>query len=127
MAKKEFTYRGKKLEELKEMAIKEFMVLLPARQRRSLRRGLTEQQKLLLKKIEKNEKNIETHCRDMIVLPVMTGMLIKIHNGKEFVPITIQEEMIGHFLGELSLTRKKVGHNAPGVGATRSSSNVSVK
>ena len=127
MALKEFVYRGKTLDELKKMTLKEFIVLLPSRQRRSIRRGFTEQQKIFLEKIGKKEKNIETHCRDMVILPDMVGKLIKIHNGKEFVPITIQEEMIGHILGEFSLTRKRVTHNSPGVGATRSSSNVSVK
>jgi small subunit ribosomal protein S19 len=39
----------------------------------------------------------------------------------------IQEDMVGMFFGELSMTRKRVQHNAPGVGATKSSSSVSVK
>lgn len=127
MAKKEFIYRGKSLEELKKMALKELILLLPARQRRTLRRGLTEQQKILLKKIEKNEKDIKTHCRDMIVLPSMVGLTLKVHNGKDYTQLLIQEEMVGHILGEFALTRKRVGHNAPGVGATRSSSSVSVR
>ena len=57
----------------------------------------------------------------------MVGHLIKIHNGKEFIPVGITEEMLGHFLGEFSLTRKKITHNAPGVGATRSSAAISVR
>ena len=57
----------------------------------------------------------------------MVGKTLRIHNGKEFIPITIQEEMIGHYLGEFAFTRKRIAHNAPGVGATRSSANLSVK
>lgn len=127
MVKKEFTYKGKTLEELKKMSINELAEYLPARQRRSLRRGFTEQQKILLKKIRVGKKNIKTHCRDMIILPEMVGLLIKVHNGKAFIPVTIQPEMIGHYLGELTLTRKKVEHSAPGIGATKSSASLSVR
>ena len=127
MAKKEFIYKGRAIEELKNMDLKEFSELLPARQRRKLKRGFTEQEKILLKNIKAKKKNIETHCRDMIVLPEMVGMVIKIYNGKEFTPVTIIEEMIGHYFGEFALTRKKVEHSAPGIGATRSSASLSVK
>ncbi len=73
MAKKEFTYRGKTLEELKELSLNDFMLLLPSRERRSLKRGFTEQQKILLKRIRAKKSNIETHCKDMIILPEMVG------------------------------------------------------
>ena len=127
MAKKEFAYRGKSMEELMKMSLNEIAALFPARPRRSLKRGLTEQQKILLSKIKKNEINIKTHCRDMIVLPEMTGKTIKVYNGKEFVSVIIVDEMIGHCLGEFALTRKRVEHSAPGIGATRSSAALSVK
>jgi len=127
MAKKEFTYRGKTIEELKKLSLNELAALMPARQRRTLKRELTEQQKILLQKIRKNESNIETHCRDMIILPEMVGKTIKVYSGKEFIPVIIVEEMIGHYLGEFVLTRKRVEHSAPGIGATRSSAALSVK
>jgi len=127
MAKKEFTYRGKTLKELKAMDLKEFIELLPTRQRRSIKRGLTDQQKILLRKIRLKKNNIETHCRDMVILPEMVGMLIKVHNGNQFTPLKIEAEMIGHYLGEFAITRKKLEHSAPGVGATRSSASISVK
>lgn len=126
MAQKEFSYRGKSLEELQAMSTNDFAELLPARQRRSLKRGLTDAQKTFLKKLEK-KGNIKTHCRDMVILPVMVGKTIRIYKGKEFVPIEIMPEMIGHYLGEFALTRSKVSHSAPGVGATRSSAAVSVR
>ena len=63
----------------------------------------------------------------MMILPLMVGMRIEIHNGKDFLPVEIKPEMIGHLLGEFSFTRKKVAHSAPGIGATRSSSSLSVK
>tara|TARA_Y100000031_G_scaffold155965_1_gene208611 strand:- start:11701 stop:12084 length:384 start_codon:yes stop_codon:yes gene_type:complete len=127
MAKKEFSYRGKTLEELKGLSLNEVAALLPARQRRVLKRGLTDQQKILLKKIKKNEGNIETQCRDMIILPEMVGKTIRVHRGKEFLPVIIIEEMIGHYLGEFVLTRNRVEHSAPGIGATKSSAALSVK
>jgi small subunit ribosomal protein S19 len=63
----------------------------------------------------------------MLILPEMVGTVIKIYTGKSFEPVEIQPEMIGHLLGEFALTRKRVAHSSPGVGATRSSANVSVK
>ncbi len=127
MAKKEFTYRGKTLEELKGLSLNELAALLPSRQRRSLKRGLPEQHKILLKRMKSKSGDIKTHCRDMMVLPEMVGKIIRVYNGKEFMPVSIVEEMIGHCLGEFALTRRKVAHSAPGIGATRSSAALSVK
>jgi len=127
MAKKEFTYRGKTLDEIKNLSLNEFMELLPSRQRRSLKKGFTEQQRILLKKIRNKEKDIETHCRNMIILPEMIGIIIKIYNGNSFNKILLEPEMVGHCLGEFALTRKKVAHSSPGIGATRSSASISVR
>lgn len=131
-----FVYRGKSIEEIMKMDLNEFIKLLPARQRRSLKRGFTPEQKKLLEKIRKarkmteegkQPKPIKTHCRNMIIVPEMVGMKIGVHNGKEFIFITITEKMLGHYLGEFAPTRKRVLHSAPGVGATRSSKFVPVK
>jgi len=127
MAKKEFTYRGKTLDELKRLSIDEFAMLLPARQRRSIKRGIPDSQKKVMKKIKLGDKNLKTHVRDMIITPAMVGSTLKIHNGKEYFQLAILEDMLGHFLGEFALTRKKVAHSAPGIGATKSSASISVK
>jgi len=127
MVKKEFKYKGKTLEELKKMSLKEFAELIPARQRRSIKRGLTDQQKILLNKLRKGEKNLKTHCRNMIILPEMVGQNIQVYDGKSFIAVRIVEEMIGHILGEFTYNRKRVSHSAPGIGATRSSASLSVK
>ena len=63
----------------------------------------------------------------MVILPEMIGTTIKVHQGKEFAPVMIEQDMIGHCLGEFVLTRKRVAHSAPGIGATRSSASLSVK
>ncbi len=127
MARKEFTYKGKTLEELKKLSVTEFAGLLPSRERRKIKRGFTEPEQLFLRKFRAGEKNIETHCRDMIILPEMVGHTIKVHQGKIFVLLQITEEMIGHRFGEFALTRSRVQHSAPGIGATRSSASLSVK
>lgn len=129
---REFHYRGKTLEELKKMSINEFAQVTNSSAKRSLKKGLTVQQKKLLKNIEKAQKEkskkpIKTHCRDMIIIPQMIGVLVLVHNGKTFNPVNITEEMLGHRLGEFSFTRQKVRHSAPGIGATKSSSAISVK
>ena len=121
--KKEFQYHGLTLEEVQKLTIDELLPLIPSRMRRSLKRGLTSKQNKLLKDIEKAEVNdvIRTHQRDMVILPSFVGHKIAIHNGKEFHEIKIESQMIGHYLGEFALTRQKVKHTGPGVGATRSS------
>jgi small subunit ribosomal protein S19 len=129
---REFTCRGYTLEQLQQMSMDEFIKLLPSRQRRSLKRGLTEAQRKLLEKVRKYKrlginKPIRTHTRDMVILPEMVGTTIAVHNGKEFVPVEIVPEMIGHRLGEFAITNKRVVHGRPGVGATKSSMYVPLK
>jgi len=124
--KEEFSYRGHSPEELKDLELDKLAQLLPARQRRKLKRELTEDQKKLLQKIREG-KTIRTHQRDMIVLPEMFGTSIGVHDGKTFAIVEIMPEMIGHYLGEYALTRRRVSHGGPGVGATRSSRYVPLK
>lgn len=124
---KEFKWQGLTEEQIKKLDLKEFSKLVQARQRRSLKRGFTPQQKKLLKKIESGKRNLKTHCRDLVIIPQMIGLLIKVHNGKEFIPVTITAEMMGHYLGEFVLTRRAVSHGAAGIGATKSSRAVSVR
>lgn len=126
MAKKEFTYKGKTLAELQGMDIKAIAALYPARQRRSILRGFTEQQKILLRNLQQKD-TVKTHCRDMVVLPSMVGKTIMLYTGKEFVAVRVAQEMLAHCLGEFALTRKRVQHSAPGIGATRSSASASVR
>jgi small subunit ribosomal protein S19 len=121
--KKEFSYHGLSLEELQKLSLEELLPLLPARMRRTIKRGLTVKQDKLLNDIEKAKPGdtIKTHCRDMIILPSFVDHTIHIYNGKEFQRVDIQPNMVGHYLGEFAITRQKVKHTGPGVGATRSS------
>jgi small subunit ribosomal protein S19 len=132
---KEFSYRGHSLNSLEGMSMDEFINLLPSRQRRSLQRGLTPEQRILLEKLREareaqkqgKEVSLKTHVRDLIILPEMVGVKIQIHNGKEFVGVDIKPEMIGHYLGEFAVTNKPVRHGTPGIGASRSSMYVPLK
>ncbi len=123
-----FKYKGKTLEELKKMSLEEFSKLLSSRNRRSLLRGLTERQKKLLEEIRKDPKKFhKTHERDMVILPEMTDIKFGIYNGKEYKPVVIIPEMLGYRLGEFALTRGRIMHSAPGVGATRGSKHIPLK
>jgi small subunit ribosomal protein S19 len=132
---KEFHYRGLTLNQLESISMDEFIHLLPSRQRRSLRRGLSNEQRKLLENIRLVKESmrqgkpmtVKTHARDMIILPEMVGATVLVHNGKEFVSITITPEMIGYYLGEFAITNKPVRHGTPGIGASRSSMYVPLK
>ncbi|MBX0287495.1 30S ribosomal protein S19 [Haloarcula salinisoli] len=129
----EFTFRGHTLDELQDMELEEVAELLPARQRRSIERGLTEEKQKLLAKARDAEEEatannpIRTHLRDMPVLPVMVDLTFAVHNGQEFERVRVEPEMLGHYLGEFQLTRSSVEHGQAGIGATRSSKFVPLK
>jgi small subunit ribosomal protein S19 len=123
----EFKFYGKSKEELSLMDLKEFMELIPSRQRRSLKRGLNEEKKKFLEKLKKSAKPVKTHLRDMIIIPEMMDKRVRIHNGKNYIDLMINEEMLGRYLGDFVMTRNRVAHSAPGIGATKSSSAVSVR
>ncbi|SIR80754.1 30S ribosomal protein S19 [Natronorubrum thiooxidans] len=129
----EFTYRGHTLDELQAMELEEVAELLPARKRRSIKRGLSvEKQKLLEKAREKGEEEtanapIRTHLRDMPILPEFVDLTFEVYNGQSFERVRVEPEMIGHYLGEFQLTRTSVEHGQAGIGATRSSKFVPLK
>ena len=127
--RKEFTYRGLTLPELQALPLEEQLEYLPARTRRTIVRGLTEEQHKLLKTIREAEPGtpVKTHRREMLILPEMVGHVISLHNGKGFTNFQIQPEMIGHYFGEFALTRKSVTHGGVGVGATRGSKHLPLK
>lgn len=124
---RDFKYRGKTVEELKSLSMDEFLLLLPSRMRRSLRRGLSNEQRIILEKIRQGELVIRTHARDMVILPDMIGINIQVHNGQNFIDVNINEKMIGHYLGEYAITNQQVRHGRPGIGASRSSMYIPLK
>ncbi len=110
MAKKEFTYKGLKLEQLNQMSAKEFAQLIPSRERRSILRGFSTEERNLLKKLEKKDK-VKTQAREMVIIPQMVGKTVMVHRGNEYVAVTITEEMLGQRLGQFVMTRKIAKHN----------------
>jgi small subunit ribosomal protein S19 len=133
---REFKYKGYSGDQIQRLSIETLMPLLNSRQRRSLDRRLSTymtdekrkfREELKLSREGKLTSPLKTHLRDMIILPDMIGLSVLVHNGKEFIPFTIRPEMVGHYLGEYSITNKRVQHGSPGVGSSRSSLYVPLK
>jgi small subunit ribosomal protein S19 len=71
----------------------------------------------LLNKVKESNKNgkkevIKTYSRRSTIYPEFVGHTFAVHNGKEFIPVYVTEDMVGHKLGEFSLTRKFTGHGS---------------
>ena len=133
---RKFEYRGVELEKLLTLSEKEVYALFPARPRRAYARNVNLKHQILAKRIKKSKQNVpdgekpetvRTHCRNKIITPDMIGAVVGIYNGKTFNSVEIKPEMIGHYLGEFSLTYKPVHHGRPGIGATHSSRFVPLK
>ena len=70
---------------------------------------------------------VRTHLRNMIIVPEMIGSVCGVYNGKSFTTVEIKPEMVGHYLGEFSISYKPVGHGRPGIGSTNSSRFIPLK
>lgn len=114
----------------------QLMELMHARARRRFSRGLKRKPMALVKKLRKAKKEappsekpeiVKTHLRNMIIVPEMVGSIVGVYNGKTFNQVEIKPEMIGHYLGEFSVTYKPVKHGRPGIGATHSSRFIPLK
>jgi len=133
---RKFTYRGVDLDQLLDMPNEQLCELMHSRVRRRFSRGLKRKPMALLQKLRKAKKEappmekpaiVKTHLRDMIIVPEMVGSIVGIYNGKTFNQVEIKPEMIGHYLGDFSLTYKPVKHGRPGIGATHSSRFIPLK
>merc|ERR1712137_74912 len=133
---KKFSFRGVDLDQLLDLSSEQLMELVHARARRRFSRGLKMKPLALMKKLRKAKKEappmekpavVKTHLRNMIILPDMIGSIVGVHNGKTFNQVEIKPEMIGHYLGEFSMTYKPVRHGRPGIGATHSSRFIPLK
>jgi len=133
---RKYVFRGVELDQLLDMDTAQFSKMLHSRARRRLNRGLQRKHKSLLTRLKNSKLNcqelmkpecVKTHLRDMLVLPEMVGCVIGIHNGRTYNQVEIRAEMIGHYLGEFSITYKPVKHGRPGIGATHSSRFIPLK
>ncbi len=81
---------------------------------RSLKKGPFADEHLLKKVDKLNESNkkevVKTYSRRSTIFPSFVGHTFAVHNGKEFIPVYVTEEMVGHKLGEFAATRKFGGH-----------------
>ncbi|RKF63225.1 40S ribosomal protein S15 [Erysiphe neolycopersici] len=145
---RKFSYRGIDLDKgaaanptlftnrLLDLSSDQLRDVVHARARRRFNRGLKRKPMGLIKKLRKakqeaqpNEKPalVKTHLRDMIIVPEMIGSVIGIYSGKEFNQIDVKPEMVGHYLGEFSISYRPVKHGRPGIGATHSSRFIPLK
>ncbi|GAO52782.1 hypothetical protein G7K_6849-t1 [Saitoella complicata NRRL Y-17804] len=133
---RKFSYRGIELEQLLDLSSENLIDLVHARARRRFQRGLKRKPMGLIKKLRKAKQEapgsekpatVKTHLRDMIIVPEMIGSVVGIYNGKVFNQVEIKPEMVGHYLGEFSITYKPVRHGRPGIGATHSSRFIPLK
>ncbi|XP_071965453.1 small ribosomal subunit protein uS19 isoform X2 [Antedon mediterranea] len=133
---RKYTFRGVDLDQLLDMSTQQFMELVHCRARRRFSRGLKRKPLALMKKLRKAKKEapplekpevVKTHLRNMIIIPEMVGSMVGVYNGKTFNQVEIKPDMIGHYLGEFSITYKPVKHGRPGIGATHSSRFIPLK
>ncbi|EPY33218.1 small subunit ribosomal protein S15e [Strigomonas culicis] len=78
-------------------------------------------------KVGEKPKLVKTHLRDVVITPEMVGSVVGVYNGRLFNSVEIKGEMIGHYIGEFSMSYRPVGHSRPGMGATHSSRFVPLK
>lgn len=111
-----------------ELPTEDFAKIAHARVRRRFQRGLNAKPHGLIKKlraakanVQPNEKPaaVKTHLRNMVVVPEMIGSVVAVYNGKVFNPVEIRPEMVGHYLGEFSITYTPVRHGRAGAASNR--------
>jgi len=121
--KKQIMFRGKTIDELKKLDVREFAKFLASRERKYVLRHFNEIEDFITRAKKKMAKNkpIKTHLRDLAVVPEMVGMKLHIHNGRNFLAIEVTGEMLGHKFGEFAPTRAKTKHGKAGMGATKGS------
>merc|ERR1711909_80843 len=133
---RKYSFRGVDLDQLLDMSSEQLMELFHCRARRRFSRGLKRKPLALMTRLRKAKKEaaqfekpevVKTHLRDMIVVPEMIGSIVGVYNGKTFNQVEIKPEMVGHYLGEFSITYKPVKHGRPGIGATHSSRFIPLK
>jgi len=128
--KKEFNFRGKNTDELQKLDVREFASFLKSRQRRTVLRQFQQIEEFVKRvqgKLAKGKKSVRTHYRDLVIVPQLIGVKLQIYNGKDFVPVEVTGDMLGHKFGEFAPTRARIKHTKSGVGATKGSKHKSKK
>ena len=95
--------------------------LFVCRIRRKFSRGLKRKPMALIKSCERRRKRlppmkpdvVEIHLKKMVIVPEMIGTIVGVHNGKVFTQVEVKPEMIGHYLGEFSISSKQQKRTNP--------------
>jgi small subunit ribosomal protein S15e len=154
---KKFTFRGIELDKLLDLSHEELLNYVNSRARRRMQRGMKRKPLALIKKLRKAKAGkcfsffllafflkfyfifclacgaldkpvaIKTHLRNMLIVPEMIGSQLAVYNGKVFNQIEVKPEMVGHYLGEFSISYRPVRHGRPGIGSTNSSRFIPLK
>ena len=129
--KEKIAFKGMTSSEAVQLTDEKFRGMVSSHIRRSIKRNALEYRNLIEKvsmlKGKGSTKPIKTHCREAVILPSWIGLRFEVYNGKQFMPIDITANMLGHKLGEFAFSTKRVQHSAPGIKATRGSKFLSVK
>ena len=124
-------FYGLTYSQIKDKPLAELSTFLDSRARRCIKRGLVNKySKVYSNFIKKTDNGVpyRTHVRNLLVIPSIVGRTLSVHNGKNFVPLNISEEMLGRKVGEFIPTKSKVKHSGKkGIGATKGNSSVSKK
>ncbi|HUY70152.1 MAG TPA: ribosomal protein S19 family protein [Candidatus Baltobacteraceae bacterium] len=124
-------FRGMYPADAEKLEMKQYTTLVKARERRTIKRNGLDYRRLLAK-VEEYKKSgkakaVRTHIREAVIIPSWIGVKFEVHNGKEFQPVQVMANMLGHRLGEFAFSTKRVLHSAPGIRATRGSKFLAVK
>ncbi|TGJ83712.1 hypothetical protein E0Z10_g5018 [Xylaria hypoxylon] len=122
---RKFSYRGVELDNLLELGSDDLRSLFHARARRRLSRGLRRKPMGLVRKLRTAKQNAAPN--EKAIVPEMIGSVVAIYNGKVFNSVEIRPEMVGHYVGEFSISYTPVKHGRPGIGATHSSRFIPLK
>lgn len=129
--KEKIAFKGKTSTEALQLSDEEFRKMVNTHIRRSMKRNALEYRNLVEKvaklKGKGSSKPIKTQCREAVILPSWIGLRFEVYDGKQFMPMDITANMLGHKLGEFAFSTKRVQHSAPGIKATRGSKFLSVK
>jgi len=122
---RQYFYRGIEAEKLLTISEKDFVQLVHARARRCFKRGsINEHLRKRLTKAkaqavgEEKPRIVKTHLRNAVILPEMLGSQIGVYNGLGYHLVEVKPQMVGHYLGEFSLTYTPVRHGGKAAAST---------
>lgn len=123
----QYKFKTKSYTDIKDLPLSDLKNFLTSKSRRKILRGFSQ---LQLKIYEKclTKDNIKIMNRDLLILPCLVNKILHVHNGKQYLPVTIEPEHVGRVLGQLIKTRLKIiAHVRVGKGGTKGSRHTALK